>query len=214
MPDPDLGILHIDKPLLEYLHRTLPLNNDQVATRLVSEHGLTLNDAKALIAFGDDRDEYFENVVAYLGHYGHKNTGRIAGNWVLHDLGRLLKQFDLTWDENPVDAARLGDVLDLLLSKQIAASTARHLLALPFDGDSRPSRSVVKEDRLELVPIDAEELQDIVQSVIADNAEVVQQVREGKTARIFWLVGQAMQRAGDGKADARSVDQAMRDALK
>ncbi|KAL8866146.1 MAG: hypothetical protein Q9174_006471 [Haloplaca sp. 1 TL-2023] len=63
MPDADLGPLLISDHLIEHIAQTLPQLPDETIDDLVQTHGLTLKDAKTLVALDNgDRLDYFDDV--------------------------------------------------------------------------------------------------------------------------------------------------------
>ncbi|KAL8664113.1 MAG: hypothetical protein Q9202_003297 [Teloschistes flavicans] len=63
MPDPDLGPLIIGNDLVQSIAAKLPQLPDQTIGELVQEHGLTLKDAKTLVALDDgERLDYYDSV--------------------------------------------------------------------------------------------------------------------------------------------------------
>jgi aspartyl-tRNA(Asn)/glutamyl-tRNA(Gln) amidotransferase subunit B len=216
MPDPDLGMLRIDPSVIAHIADSLPHVQDSLIDTLCAEpYDLTLKDAKTLLTFDDgERVEYLQNVVDILLEEGVTNGGKIAGNWVLHELGRLIVRDELKWSDNPVDAKRLAEILTLLLKKRISGTTARLILALPFDGDLRPVETVIKEQDLYLRPMSETELLDLTRSIFVENSGIVEQAKvKGDRGKIHWLVGQIMRRADEGRVDAKQAEAIVRRLL-
>ena len=76
--------------IIQYLRESLPILPDDIANMLVqsSEYGLTIKDAKTLVALNDgDRLEYYLDIVEILGKEFSENSqslekvGKIANNW-------------------------------------------------------------------------------------------------------------------------------------
>ena len=97
MPDPDLGPVVIGDDLLQHLQSTLGVLPDQEIDMLAKEYGLTVKDAMSLISLNEGGTvEYFYRVMDELHlltpvvEMAEKKTfGRLAGNWVLHEMGGL-----------------------------------------------------------------------------------------------------------------------------
>ena len=75
---------------IQHLRESLPMLPDNIANMLVqsSEYGLTIKDAKTLVALDDgDRLEYYLDVVEILGKEFSENTqslekvGKITNSW-------------------------------------------------------------------------------------------------------------------------------------
>ena len=76
--------------IIQHLRESLPMLPDDIANMLVqsSEYGLTIKDAKTLVALNDgDRLEYYLDIVEILGKEFSENSqslekvGKIANNW-------------------------------------------------------------------------------------------------------------------------------------
>ena len=76
--------------IIQHLRESLPMLPDDIANMLVqsSEYGLTIKDAKTLVALDDgDRLEYYLDVVEILGKEFSENSqslekvGKITNNW-------------------------------------------------------------------------------------------------------------------------------------
>lgn len=153
MPDPDLAPLLIGEDVVAHLQASMGMLPDAEVDDLVSSYGLKTKDAMALMQLdGGGRIEYFYDVVARLqdrlgSDRWDKECAVLAGNWVLHELGRL------TSDRNTADngsaehlgmtpagecarvpAAHLADIVYYLREQRISAKTAKELLFAVFRG--------------------------------------------------------------------------------
>lgn len=48
-----------------------------------------------------------------------EEIGRLVGNWVIHELGGHLTTRNLSWKENPIDSARMADLVFHVIAKKI-----------------------------------------------------------------------------------------------
>lgn len=51
-----------------------------------------------------------------------EDGGRIAGNWVIHELGGHLTKMNLGWKENPIDIQRMADLVTYVITKRITGT--------------------------------------------------------------------------------------------
>lgn len=153
MPDPDLAPLHIGDDLVSHLREKMCMLPDAEIDELVDEYSLKTKDAIALLQLDDGgRVEYFYDVVQRLqdrqGKKWDKNCAVMAGNWVLHELGRLTSGRNAaddgsienlgmtpTGDCERVPAAHLADIIFFLYHQRISAKTANELLFAVSRGD-------------------------------------------------------------------------------
>ncbi|KAI9677847.1 MAG: hypothetical protein M1829_002344 [Trizodia sp. TS-e1964] len=222
MPDPDLGSIIIDKGLIDHLRTNLPALPDEILQDLIDKdtYDVLRKDAKTLMALDDgERLIYYEEVVGYLQTELKDiktsiRLGRIASNWVLHELGGLLSSSRLSWNDNPLSARSLGDILIPLVSKEITGSTAKQLLLYVLTGDNRPIGQIIKDEGLALRPLSSEEYRELAQAVLDENPSLVKQIqKKGQAGKINWFVGQLMQRGGEGRVEAEQAEAVLRDIL-
>ena len=223
MPDPDIPPLVIGDDLVSSLGDNLPSSPDNLVVQLVGpEYGLSIDDAKPLIELDDGaRLEYYQDVVDILrslragqDDQTHAALARMAGNWVLHELGGLLTKADRAWDPTVVPARSLADLIDHLHHKRITGPTAKQVLAAVFDGDRRPIPQLLEEDNLLLRPLSREEYLALAESAIAQNPQMVEQIRRKKQlGKLGWFVGQMMRTGEKGRVEAPKAEEVLRELI-
>lgn len=153
MPDPDLAPLYIGDNVVSHLRNNLGMLPDAEVDELIAEYGLKAQDAMALIQLNDGgRIEYFYDVVqrlqARLGPAWRQECAVLAGNWILHELGRLTSEKNSSVDGeiedlgmspsgdcSRVQSADLAEILFFLYQKLIGSGTAKELLFAIYRGD-------------------------------------------------------------------------------
>ncbi|PYH45427.1 glutamyl-tRNA(Gln) amidotransferase subunit PET112 [Aspergillus saccharolyticus JOP 1030-1] len=223
MPDPDLPPVYIGEDLISELRRTLPTSSDALLSLLTgADYGLTVEDAKPLVELDEGaRLEYYQDVVDLLRQQ-HPETGpkaqqalaRLAGNWVLHELGGLLTKADLAWDSQRVPAEALASLLDQLQQKRITGPTAKQVLSLVFEGDQRPILQLLEEENLLLRPLSREEYITLAEAAISMNPSMVEQIRhKNQLGKLGWFVGQMMRMGEKGRVEAPKADAILRELI-
>jgi aspartyl-tRNA(Asn)/glutamyl-tRNA(Gln) amidotransferase subunit B len=216
MPDPDLGPLVIGQSVIDHLQGSLPVLPDALTAELVESFGLTMKDAKTLVELDNgERWEYFRDAidaVCVLRDSSPLLIGKLVSNWVLHELGGLLGMTDLAWEQNPVSAQSLTDILACLLDHRVTGTTAKALLRMKFDGDERPVEQIVKEDNLLLHPLSREEYIDMANKLLVKHDDMVQAIRKGHEGKVMFLVGQMM-RQGEGRIEATRAEDVLRELI-
>jgi aspartyl-tRNA(Asn)/glutamyl-tRNA(Gln) amidotransferase subunit B len=223
MPDPDLGPLLIDRQLVTDLGDTLPALPDHLMAMLVGPpYELSIKDAKPLIELdGGARLEYYQDVVDSLQSLqrdqddtSRKSLGRLAANWVLHELGGLLTKADLPWETQRVPCDMLAQIIDQLLRQRVTGSTAKQVLAMVFDGDHRAIPQLLEEENLVLRPLSQEEYLALAEAVISQNPQMVTQIREkNQLGKLGWFVGQMMRTGGKDRVEARRAEEVLRELI-
>lgn len=222
MPDPDIPPLIIGADLIESLQATLPSLPDVLVSQLTADYGLPIEDAKPLIELDDGaRLEYYQDVVEVLHSLHVDQDGktraalaRMAGNWVLHELGGLLTKTDRAWDAQIVPARSLADLMDHLHRRLITGPTAKQVLAAIFDGDRRPVPQLLEEDNLLLRPLSREEYLALAESAMAQNSQMVEQIRnKNQLGKLGWFVGQMMRTGEKGRVEAPKAEEILRELI-
>ncbi|RAL01686.1 glutamyl-tRNA(Gln) amidotransferase subunit PET112 [Aspergillus ibericus CBS 121593] len=223
MPDPDLPPLYIGADLVTELRNTLPTSSDALIELLAGpDYGLPLEDAKPLVELEDGaRLEYYQEVVDLLralqqdqGPKAQKGLARVAGNWVLHELGGLLTKADLAWDGERVPAPTLAALIDQLQRQRITGPTAKQVLAMVFDGDARPIPQLLEEENLLLRPLSREEYVALAEAAINLNPAMVEQIRQkNQLGKLGWFVGQMMRMGEKGRVEAPKADAILRELI-
>lgn len=159
MPDPDIAPLVIGDDLVEHLRTSLAVLPDVEMDRLVDEFGLTPKDALSLITLDTGaRVEYFYRVLDGLDAkmraepgpsskpLDAKSCSTLAGNWIIHELGRLttykagpLAHTELSFTPDgecpQVPASELSQLLYHLHRKHITGKVAKELLVSIYLGE-------------------------------------------------------------------------------
>lgn len=107
----------------------------------------------------------------------------------------------------------MASIMKNLGQGRITGSTAKRLLIMAFDGESRDIDTVIHDDNMGLEVLSREAYQKLAQDLIAENGQMVEQITvKGQHGKIHWLVGQMM-RKGQGKLEARKAESILREAL-
>ena len=230
MPDPDIPPLIIGQDVVDHLTRNLPELPDRLLDMLIDSeaYGLSVTDAKILLSIDDgERLDYFQEVVDLLVEKSYEegfteaktlevkvSHGKLVGNWVLHELGSLITTTETPWSETRVSSEALADILDHLLRSKITGSTAKQVLKMVIDGDSRKIQSIIIEDGLAFHPLSDQEYVLLAQGVMYSNQDVVQQIREkGRTGKLMFLVGQMMRKGEEGRVEAKKAEKVLRQLI-
>ncbi|KAL3477554.1 glutamyl-tRNA amidotransferase subunit B [Aspergillus californicus] len=222
LPDPDIPPLLIGEDLVSELTKTLPTPPDTLIDMLVSsEYGLPIEDAIPLVELEDGaRLEYYQDVVDILRDIKDFDTktqaslGRVAGNWVLHELGGLLTKAGLPWEANRVTAESLAAIIDQLQRSRITGATAKQVLAMVFEGDQRPVAQLLEEENLLLRPLSREEYITLAEAAIELNPQMVEQIRsKNQLGKLGWFVGQMMRMGEKGRVEAQKADSILRELI-
>ena len=202
-PDPDLLPLDLDPEWVEEIRAALPELPDAKKERFIGDFGLTAYDAGVLVAEKETAD-FYESVV------GGTRDPKLAANWVTGEYFGALNRSGLALAEAPVDAARLGGLLDLIADETISGRIAKEVFDAMWES-GKDAAAIVDERGLKQIT-DTGAIEAAVDKVIAEAPDQAEQVRQGNRKVVGWFVGQIM-KATQGKANPKLVNELLRKKL-
>jgi len=203
-PDPDLPVLRVSEAQRRAAAAATPELPWAREARFREQHALPGYDA-AVLTESRELGDYFEACVPE----GH---AKIASNWVMTELLRVLKERDWTvadWAAR-VPADRFRDFLARVASRALPGPVAKQAFAWLAE---EPGSIVELLARHGVEVRSGEEaLLPLVRAVIAEHPGPVAQVLGGREATFGFLVGQVMKKAG-GQAVPQEVQRLLREEL-
>jgi aspartyl-tRNA(Asn)/glutamyl-tRNA(Gln) amidotransferase subunit B len=203
MPDPDLGPVIVSSELVDRLQQNLPTLPDDMLEVLTdsSKYMLTVKDAKTLITLDNaERLDYYLDVVENLRSLSSdlpKDIGRIAGNWVLHEIGGHFSKADVPWSADRVPSTSLARIIWYLVSTKINGRSAKQLLELIFNDDPRDIDTIVQEENMTLKQMSEDTYFNLAQRLITENPKMVEAIKQkGQKGKVMWFVGQMIRELG------------------
>jgi len=202
-PEPDLLPLVITEEWKEEARQALPELPGARKERFMREYALPAYDAGQLTATRPLAD-YFEAVARASGE------PKLAANWILSELGYLLKESGREITECPVTAAGLAELLTMIGKGTVSGKMGKDILVEMFTS-GKTAREVIQEKGLEQIN-NAEEIAHVVREIMAANPKQVEQYRKGKSATMGWFVGQVM-KATKGQANPQLAQEVLKKEL-
>lgn len=197
MPEPDLPPIITTAEEIEAYRKSLPELPDARRERLTKEYGLSDYDA-GIITSSRAMAEYFDEVI------GEGVDAKIAANWIMGDLSKNLNAENLTIEQSPVDAKRLGQMILLIDKGTISGKIAKTVFVEMWKSTDSPEKIVKDKGLIQIT--DTSAIEGIVDEVIANNPKAVEEYKAGKKKAIGALVGQIM-KATKGKANPQMVNE-------
>jgi len=223
-PDPDLPPLVIAQEWIDEVRPTVPELPLVLGERLVNEYGLSKYDAEALTQ-SRAMAQYFQDAVAVC------DQPKQVCNWITGEISRRLNQEGLDIETCPLQACKLGWLIQLMEAEAITSVAAKTVFNTLWSGSTsvvasvtlpmltittRPSSKSDLEalvDQLGLRQMnDSSALEAIIDEVVAANRKSVDEFRQGKDKAFNALVGQIM-KASRGKANPGQVNELLRKKL-
>jgi aspartyl-tRNA(Asn)/glutamyl-tRNA(Gln) amidotransferase subunit B len=190
-PEPDLAPLAPTPEMLERARAALPELPAARAERFEASLGLPPDTAK-LLAFRSELGDLFEEAL------GDGGDPRMLANWITQEPAAA-----------DVAPAPLAKLVAMVGAKQVSAGAARQVLGILAAEGGDPAAIVEQHG---LGAQGGDELGEIVDRALAENADAVEKIRAGKGQAIGAIVG-AVMRETKGRADGGEVQKLIREKL-
>jgi len=193
-PDPDLLPVKTTE-ILARVQQDLPELPHQKVERFEKDYQITHYDASVL-ASEQVLADYYEDAAK-----GASSPKKVA-NWVINNLLAELNERDITVEECPVEAAKIGALVGLIEVGQISNSQAKEVFADLFENPDKDPAAIAKEKGFE--PADFGEVEGFIDKAVAANPGPAGEVAEGNDKAANFLTGQVM-KLSRGKANPKQV---------
>ena len=202
-PDPDLLPLKVTPSLLEEIRTELPELPKEKLDRFVSDYQIAEEVAPRLVQEVAAAD-YFESAIAKGAE-----PNQVA-NWMLGDISGKLNRTDSDFSSIQFPASELAKLLQRIADRTISTKIAKEVFNRAY-GTNQGVDEIIENEGLFQIS-DTGELAEIVKQILHDNPKQVEQIKNGQTKVLGFLVGQTM-RATQGKADPKQVNELLQEHL-
>ncbi|MGB3401781.1 MAG: Asp-tRNA(Asn)/Glu-tRNA(Gln) amidotransferase subunit GatB [Microcoleaceae cyanobacterium] len=196
-PEPDLPPIEVSPEQLEEWKSLLPELPVAKRHRYQTELELSAYDTR-LLTEDQSIAEYFEATVKAGG------DKKQAANWVMGDITAYLKNEKLNVNDIALKPEALAELITLIEEKTISGKIAKDILPELLSQGGSPKALVEKKGLIQIS--DTNELEAIIDQVLTENADKVEQYRNGKTKLQGFFVGQIMKKTS-GRADPKLTNQ-------
>lgn len=202
-PDPDLVPVVIEEEWIDAVRKSLPELPDARKKRFIEELGLSAETAQTITT---DRAlaDYFESVLTVC------SNAKLTGNWVTGQLLATVNALPGGIADCPVDAKALGELLSFVEKGVISAKTAKDIFE-EMGASQKTAQEIIEAQNMGQIS-DKDELEGIVDAVIASSPEEAEAYRNGKTKLMGYFVGQVMKET-KGRANPKLVNQLLQAKL-
>jgi aspartyl-tRNA(Asn)/glutamyl-tRNA(Gln) amidotransferase subunit B len=202
-PEPDLPPLQVSEAWQAEIRAAMPELPEARKARFIRDYEIPEYDAGVLTSQRRLAD-YYEKTVQSC------RSPKAASNWIMGDLLRDLKEFNLEIRNSPVLPEQLAELITLIDSGEISGKMGKEVFEGMFRGKKSASQ-VIEEKGLKQIS-DHASLEKIIQEVIAQNPEAVKNYQAGKKASFGFFVGQVM-KATKGQANPQLVNDLLKTQL-
>jgi aspartyl-tRNA(Asn)/glutamyl-tRNA(Gln) amidotransferase subunit B len=200
-PEPDLVPVAPTEAMLRRAREALPELPLERSARLERELGVPAEQARQF-AYNSELGDFFEAAVA-----ADSADARTLANWIANDLVAQLG--DHRPEETKIEPGALARLVGMVNGGELAANAAKEVLGVLVKDGGDPATIVAERG---LGKAGADELEQIVEQALADNADAVEKIRNGNDKAIGAIVG-AVMRATKGRADGGEVQRIIRDRI-
>jgi len=204
-PDPDLSPIVISDEWLQSIQATMPALPKELREKFVKVYGIPAYDALVLT---DTREiaDYFEQVCAKTTLY------KSASNWLMGPVKSYLNEHNGDITRFPVKPESLAALIELSESGVVSNSVASQKIfpVMLVEPDKSPNDIAVSNNWLQ--NSNTNELETLVNEVIASMPDKVAAYRKGKKGLMGLFVGEIMKKS-NGTADPKLVNQLLAEKL-
>lgn len=203
--EPDLLPILIRNEIIEKAKESIPELPNEKRERFKNLYKLNQKEIEIIVG---DRSlaKYYEELV---------NKGvnaKIASNWLLSDISRLINENKLTIDKFPVRPDRMSKLLKFVESGKINNSAAKEVLEEMVNKLSDENPEVIIKKRGLIQENSVEKIKPIVEKVLKENEKVVEEYKNGKKQVKGFLVGMII-KATEKKANPRVINEILDEIL-
>jgi len=203
-PDPDLMPVIVNKEWKNEIFKSMPELPQERKERFINQLQLPEYDSEVLTTQKEMAD-YFEEVLK------ETNDTKIAANWVMGDVLKIINEQKLTFDKFPVSSENLGKLINLITTDKISSKIAKDVFPIMLEDDKDPNLIVEEKNLIQIT--DTAAIERAIDNVIENNPSQVEEFKSGKEKVIGFFVGQVMKET-KGKANPQMVNQILREKLK
>ena len=110
----------------------------------------------------------------------------------------------------------MANILISILDNHITPSTAKQLLRIIFNGDTRSVNQIIEEEDMVFKPLSEADYHHLIRDIMSQEPASVEKAKKdwavGKQSTFMWFVGQVMKKGGKS-AEAHKAKAVLRDCL-
>ena len=199
IPDPDLGMIKIDKKMVSEIKAEMPEMPEVKLERLLKKYKIGEKNAKILTK-NLELVEFFEEIVK------EKIDMQKNLSWVTIELLRVLNYNKKNLEDEDVEILpeHLAELIKAVESGKITVLKGKQIM-----NDFVPRSFSLSEHEGEIENIDEAAIENLCKQVISENLKVVDEYKSGKDASLNYLIGQVM-RLSERRADFKIAGECLK----
>lgn len=203
-PDPDLLPLVIDDDFIQKVSETLPELPWQKRQRFETQYALSSYDAN-ILASSKEFAAFFEETIAST-----KASPKIVANWMIGELAAALNKANIDITDSPISPSQFAKLLDRITDNTISGKIAKTVFEAMWRGEGQADDVIAKQGLTQIT--DTAAIEQIIDTILAQNPEQVAQFRSGKDKVFGFFIGLIMKET-KGKANPQQVNELLKRKL-
>ncbi len=184
MPDPDLPPVILDDKFIEKVKKSMPLLPDDLRTRL-TQIGIDADSIETLV----DEPVMGQFIVDVIQH-GDKESVQKIVNWLTVDVQASVNSGERKWNELKLNHKQFLGLAYMVKKAEVSSSGAKVVLLNMIHTGDDPSEIAKNKNIIQVS--DSDEIEKMVDMVIKSNPKAANDIRNGETKVIGFMVGQVM----------------------
>jgi len=193
---------NITEGLIESVKEDMDELPEEKQDRFMGSYNLNEYDAGVICA-DKKTANFFEEVVKSA-------DASLAAKWIIGDLNALLNKHDVTLSECKVEAANFSTMIKKISDGTISGKIAKEVLETIWETGEDVLKIIDGKGMQQIS--DEDELEKIVDKILADNTNQVDAYKSGKDKLFGFFVGQVM-KVTQGKANPGLVNEILKKKL-
>ncbi|MCX5680843.1 MAG: Asp-tRNA(Asn)/Glu-tRNA(Gln) amidotransferase subunit GatB, partial [Candidatus Omnitrophica bacterium] len=199
-PEPDLVPFMIESSDVEKIRQCLPEFPRDKFNRFMNDYQLSNYDAGVLVQ-DKEMAKFFEQCIKKF------NAPKKISNWITSILKQELNTRKIDIAQTKISADDFVELIKKVEDGTLSNLAGKDVLKIMMDS-KKTCASIIQEKGLTQVS-DDDTLNKIIDNVIAENSEIVKQIKSGKETAIAFLIGQCMKKT-QGKANPKKIGELLK----
>lgn len=201
-PEPDLPGVSITDNYVDSIYKSLP-ELPEMKRRRYEKMGLSMQDV-LFLANDSNVAEFFDATIA-----GGADV-KLATNWMMGDIVAYMKNEKISIIDIKLTPHELGELISAIKEGTISGKIGKEIL-FEIMAKGGTVKGMIQEKGLVQI-VDPQEIEKMVDKVIADNPKQLEQYRGGKTKLQGYFAGQVMKES-KGKANPKLLNKILSEKL-
>ena len=188
-PEPDIPPVFLSDEEIEDIRKSMPEMPQDRFVRYTEKYGLPTDDANLIISSKEFSDFYDESVKINPDY-------KQISNLMLVELNRNLNDSEKTISDVTFSPADLAELVKMSTDGFVSKNAAKDILKIMFNNGGKPI-DIAKENGF-IMDNDTSGLEEIIDKIIAENADSVESYKNGNQKIFGFLMGQVVRTTGKG----------------